>query len=179
MLRGGRPATERTLKKLTDPSAASDKLGTPAGSPVASRAESHLEKAARILAAALERNAHKPVVMDIRAVTSFADVFLLVSGRSDRQVRAIADAIVEALHAAGDDPLGVEGMEEGRWVLIDCNDVVVHVFDPETRELYALERLWSDATPIPLASLGLEPSAIAAAGALDEDAVAAERVDGV
>ena len=123
-----------------------------------------LAKVTRILEAALERNAELPLVMDIREVTSFADSFVLLSGRSDRQVRAIAESIVHALRAGDDAPLGIEGMDEGRWVLIDCNDVIVHVFEPEMRDLYALERLWSDAPVVDLLALGLDPAALEAAG---------------
>ena len=123
-----------------------------------------LAKAARILEAALERNAQLPVVLDVHEITSFADVFVLLSGRSDRQVRAIAEAVAERLRQDGDEPLGIEGMEEGRWVLIDCNDVIVHVFEPEMRDLYALERLWSDAPVVDLLELGLDAAALEAAG---------------
>ncbi len=73
---------------------------------------------------------------------------MIATGRSDRQVRAIADAIDEALRAAGEKPLGTEGTEEGRWVLMDCDDVIVHVFLREVRQHYDLERLWSDAPRI-------------------------------
>ena len=125
----------------------------------------HLAKAARILEAALERNAQQPVVLDVHGVTSFADVFVLLSGRSDRQVRAIADAIALRMREEGDEPLGIEGMEDGRWVLIDCNDVIVHVFEPEMRDVYALERLWSDAPSVDLRSLGFDAAALEAAGA--------------
>lgn len=127
-------------------------------------ARTDLAKVARILEAALERNAQMPLVMDIREVTSFADAFVLLSGRSDRQVRAIAESIIDALREAGDVPLGVEGLEDGRWVLIDCNDVIVHIFEPEMRDLYALERLWSDAPTVDLLELGLDPVALEAAG---------------
>ena len=126
-------------------------------------ARTDLAKVARILDAALERNAQMPLVMDIREVTSFADAFVLLSGRSDRQVRAIAESIIDALREAGDVPLGVEGLEDGRWVLIDCNDVIVHIFEPEMRDLYALERLWSDAPNVDLLELGLDPAAREAA----------------
>ena len=105
-----------------------------------------------------------PLVMDIRGVTSFADAFVLLSGRSARQARAIAESIVDALRDADDPPLGVEGIDDGRWVLIDCNDVIVHVFETEMRDLYALERLWSDAASIDLAELGMSREAIEAAG---------------
>jgi ribosome-associated protein len=117
----------------------------------------------RILEAALERGALDPLMLDIREVASFADTFVLLTGRSDRQSRAIADSIVDALHEHGDAPLGVEGMREGRWILIDCNDVIVHVFEPEMRELYSLERLWSDAPIVDLIELGVSASALEAA----------------
>jgi len=107
-----------------------------------------LEKAKLIVDAAIERKAQRPVALDVREVTSYADTFVVVSGRSTRQVRAIADSIIQALKAAGEPPLGVEGLGEEHWVLIDAGDVVVHVFDPETRDHYALERLWSDAPEI-------------------------------
>ena len=107
-------------------------------------------KVERIVEAALERKAEKPVALDVHEVSSFADAFVIVSGRSDRQVRAIADHIGRTLKGMGEPPLGVEGVDEGRWVLMDCNDVIVHVFDPEMREHYDLERLWSDAPELPL-----------------------------
>ena len=101
--------------------------------------------------------------MDIHEVTSFADFFVILSGRSDRQVRAIGESIVDALRENGDTPLGVEGLDEGRWVLIDCDDVIVHVFESEIRDLYALERLWSDAPSVDLNELGINPNVIEAA----------------
>jgi ribosome-associated protein len=137
-----------------------------------------LSKAARLVEAALERGAQMPIVMDVSLVTSFADAFVLLSGRSDRQVRAIAEAIMKQLQDAGDAPLGVEGLDDGRWVLIDCNDVVVHVFEPEMRDLYALERLWSDAPSADLVALGLDPVALAEAGTPLEREVAATRTIG-
>jgi ribosome-associated protein len=115
-------------------------------------------KATRIVEAALERKAERPVVLDMRELTAYADSFIILSGRSDRQVRSIADAIVHALKAVGDVPLGIEGLEDGNWVLIDCNDAIVHVFDPETREKYDLERLWQDAPRLNLEIEGLDPS---------------------
>ena len=104
-----------------------------------------LERSRGIAEAALDRKAKDVLALDVRGLTSFADSFVLASGSSDRQVRAIADAILEATRASGDAPLGVEGYDEGRWVLIDLNDVVVHVFLEEVREHYDLERLWGDA----------------------------------
>jgi len=107
-----------------------------------------IDKTRIIVAAALERKAEAPVALEVGELTSYADAFVILTGRPDRQVRAIVDAILGKLKELGETPLGVEGMEESRWVLIDLGDVIVHVFDDETREAYALERLWSDAKPI-------------------------------
>ena len=101
-------------------------------------------KAKWIVEAALERKAERAVALDMRSLTSYADSFVILTGRSDRQVRSIAENVVKRLKERGDAPLGVEGMNDGRWVLIDANDVIVHVFDPEARVRYDLERLWSD-----------------------------------
>ena len=115
------------------------------------------QKATLIVEAALERKAERPIVLDMRELTAYADTFVILSGRSDRQVRSIADAIVHALKSNGEQPLGVEGLEDGNWVLIDCNDAIVHVFDPETRERYDLERLWRDAPRLDLEIEGVNP----------------------
>jgi ribosome-associated protein len=124
-------------------------------------------KARWIVEAALERKAERPIALDMRALTSYADSFLILSGRSDRQVRSIAEAIVEALKSHGEPPLGVEGLDDGNWVLIDCNDAIVHIFDPETRVQYDLERLWRDAPRIDLQIEGLDPDP--AAEPLEQD----------
>lgn len=104
-----------------------------------------LEKARIIVEAALDRKAEDVLALDVRELVSFADSFVIATGGSDRHVRAIVDGIEEALRARGEKPLGVEGSEEGRWVLIDCDDAVVHVFLRDVRQHYDLERLWSDA----------------------------------
>jgi ribosome-associated protein len=104
-----------------------------------------IARASRVVEAALELKAEDVVALDVRNVTSFADTFVLATGRSDRQVRAIAEAILEAVGARGESALGVEGMQEGRWVLLDLGDVIVHVFQPQVRSHYDLDRLWSDA----------------------------------
>ena len=101
--------------------------------------------------AALEKKAQDLVALDVHELTSFTDAFLIATGTSDRHVRSVADALVAASQASGKTPLGVEGYEEGRWVLIDLNDVVVHVFQEEVRKYYDLERLWGDAPAIALA----------------------------
>ena len=109
---------------------------------------SRLAKLRLAFEAAQSKVAEDPLALDVREVVSFADTFLILTGRSDRHVRAIADAVVEALGARGEDPLGVEGTEEGRWALLDFGDLIVHVFQREVRQSYALERLWSDAAVI-------------------------------
>jgi ribosome-associated protein len=104
-----------------------------------------LAKAARIAQAAVDRKAENLVALDMRGVVPFADVFILASGNSGRHVRAIADAVEESASALGERPLGVEGYDEARWILLDLGDVIVHVFQPAVREHYDLERLWSEA----------------------------------
>jgi ribosome-associated protein len=102
----------------------------------------------RLAEAAAARKAQDLVALDVHELTSFADAFLLATGTSDRHVRSVADAVLEASEGMGTSALGVEGYDEGRWVLIDLNDVVVHVFQEEVREYYDLERLWGDAPVI-------------------------------
>ena len=81
-------------------------------------------------------------------LTTMADYFIICSGRSDRQVQALSGAILDELRDDGVRALGVEGLETARWVLIDYGAVIVHVFAPEEREYYGLERLWNKATPV-------------------------------
>ena len=109
------------------------------------KAGERLDKLAAITEAALDRKAEDIVVLDVRELTSFADTFVIVTASSDRRARSIADAITESAKHLGDQPLGVEGHDEGRWVLVDLGDVIVHVFQDEVRREYDLERLWSDA----------------------------------
>ena len=117
-----------------------------------------LTKAKWIVEAALELKAERAIVLDMRQLTAYADTFIILTGRSDRQTRAIADSIIRDLKDRNDPPLGVEGMDDGNWVLIDCNDAIVHVFDPETRIQYNLERLWRDAPRVDLGIPGLDPN---------------------
>ena len=84
-----------------------------------------IDKARAIVEAALDLKAEQIVALDMRPLSSFADVFVIASGRSDRHVRSIAEAVARRLHELGDAPLGMEGQQEGRWVLIDANDVFV------------------------------------------------------
>jgi ribosome-associated protein len=100
--------------------------------------------------AALDKKALEPVLLDVSGATSYTDFILVVSGRSDRQVQAIADAVVERMGADRVKALGVEGTREGHWVLLDFGDVVVHVFYHPLREFYDLEGLWIDAPRVML-----------------------------
>ena len=93
----------------------------------------------------LERKASEVVVLDLRGISSATDYFLIASGGSDIQVKAIADHVIDELKKEGERPAHVEGLDSGRWVLIDYIDFVVHVFHPEAREFYQLEGLWGDA----------------------------------
>ncbi|MEW6751046.1 MAG: ribosome silencing factor [Candidatus Latescibacterota bacterium] len=92
-----------------------------------------------------DRKALDILLMDLRSLTDAADYFVLCTGTSDQHVRSLADSLVESLTAVGDAPWHVEGYATRRWVLIDCVDIVVHVFRQEARQFYALERLWGDA----------------------------------
>jgi len=107
-------------------------------------------KLATIVEAALERKADDVVGLDVREISSFADTFIIATGTSDRHVRSVADSIAAALKAHGEPPMGIEGYDEGRWVLVDCSDTIVHIFQSEIREHYDLERLWSDAPVLEL-----------------------------
>ncbi len=97
------------------------------------------------VAACEGRKAQDGVVLDLRHLSDAADYFVVVSGTSDTHVRAIADHVIETLAAAGIRPYQVEGLNQGRWVLVDYVDTVVHVFHPTLRSFYQLEGLWGDA----------------------------------
>jgi ribosome-associated protein len=94
---------------------------------------------------ALDRKAEEVLALDLRGISSATDFFLLATGNSDIQVKAIADRIIDELKKEGVRPNHVEGLQGGRWVLIDYVDWVVHVFHPAAREFYQLEHLWGDA----------------------------------
>ncbi len=102
------------------------------------------------LKAAIEKKAQDPILIELKGIASFTDYFLLCTGKSDRQVQAIAQAIEESLKKNGIRPLGREGMREGKWILMDYEDVVVHIFLEPMRRFYDLEGLWIDAPRIDL-----------------------------
>ena len=98
--------------------------------------------------AALDKKALDVVVLDLRNTPAFTDFFVLCSGQNQRQVKAIADAVEEALRATKVRPAHIEGYERADWVLMDFFTFIVHVFTPQTRAFYSLERLWGDAERI-------------------------------
>lgn len=104
------------------------------------------ELAQKIAHAALEKKAHDIQLLDLRGLVSYTDYFVICSANNERQTKAIHDEIRETLkEQTGIAPHRAEGLREGRWVLIDYVDVIVHIFMPETRTFYRLERLWADA----------------------------------
>ena len=115
--------------------------------------------------AADSKKAEGIVVLEIGPMSSVADHFLICSAASDRQVRAIADAIAAELTQHGEKPLAIEGYQKGTWVLIDSADLIVHIFDDDTRRFYDLERLWYRAARVEVPGVALalpQPSASAA-----------------
>ena len=107
----------------------------------------------------LDKKALDVQVLHIAPLTSIADYLVIGSAESDRQTRAIADSVADALSHVGQRPLSLEGTTTGQWVLIDFGDVVAHVFRQDTRSHYALERLWSDARSIPVPDNASTPTA--------------------
>jgi ribosome-associated protein len=101
-----------------------------------------------VLTAVMGKKALDIIVLDVSGLTSLADSFIICSGRSNRQVTAIAEFIRTDLKKKEVAPLSVEGLQEGHWVLMDYGDVVIHVFYDDVRRFYDLEGLWSDAPRI-------------------------------
>jgi ribosome-associated protein len=132
--------------------------------PVATRASSAQLDQARELAmaaleAALEKKALMPVLIDVSGMASYTDFIGIVSGRSDRQVEAIADGVSQFMKSRGRRVIGHEGSGNGRWTLLDYGEIVIHVFYHPVREFYDLESLWIDA---PRVKLAVPPDAILA-----------------
>ena len=95
-----------------------------------------------VLTALDEMKAVNIKLLDVRGLTDIADAMIVASGTSDRHVRAIADRVIEKARDTGRRPLGVEGQRDGEWVLVDLQDVLLHVMLPRVREFYAIEQLW-------------------------------------
>jgi ribosome-associated protein len=128
------------LKKAKAPQAPSDSLASDAAR----------ELAVAIAIAALDKKAVGLEVLDVAGKVDYADFLVLMTGRSDRQVQALAQGIEDALRQKGKRPLSVEGLPHASWVLMDFGDVVVHVFQDDARSSYDLDGLWMDARRIPL-----------------------------
>ena len=124
------------------------------GAPPAARSGAELAEtralAVMAMEAALDKRALEPVLIDVSSMGSYTDFIGIVSGRSDRQVDAIADGICQALKARGLYPLGQEGSGSGRWTLLDFGAFVIHVFYHPVREFYDLESLWIEAPRVKL-----------------------------
>ncbi len=115
---------------------------------VQSRLLSSLERACLSARVAADNKGRGITVLDLRAITPLYDYFVLVTGGSRRQIHTLAEEIDAALHESGDSRLAIEGYEASKWVVQDYGDVVVHVFDPATRDYFSLEDLWADAPKV-------------------------------
>ena len=137
--------------------------------------ERSLQLAKVAAVAAEEKIAAKVMAIDVSDQMPLTDVFVLASAASERQVGSIVDEVEDRLRELGCKPLRREGQREGRWVLIDFGDIIVHVQHEEEREYYALERLWKDCPEVDLGAVDLLPRPVAKAqadpGGPDEDSV--------
>ncbi len=116
-------------------------------------AEAVLELAVRSLVA---QKAQEPLILEVKGLSSIGDYFIICSGTSKRHVQALAGHLQDALEEAGVKPLGVEGLEDGHWVLLDYIDVVIHLFIRPLREFYDLEGLWLEAPRLPVENFTLD-----------------------
>ncbi len=112
--------------------------------------EESLAKAFLSVQAAANKKAENIRILDLKELSSFTDYFVVCSGQSDRQVQAIADSVVIQLKEDGFTPISMEGYREGRWILVDYGDVVIHVFLDALRDYYDIEQLWHDAKKVPI-----------------------------
>jgi ribosome-associated protein len=116
-------------------------------------------RALRCARAAIDKKAENTKILDLTEISSFTDYFVIASGMSDRQVQAISDSVQNVMDEAGQELLSIEGYADGRWVLMDFGDIVVHVFLDPLREYYDLESLWSDAPTVKIPSEFYGPGA--------------------
>lgn len=168
--RGAAPTSKRpsaTSKRPAAKGAAPAATKAPRKKPVAvappvldraaQQRESARELAKWIAAAGIDRKAERIEIIDVGEKVDYADFIVLMSGRSDRQVRSIAEGVAEALRERGVRATNIEGLSQGHWVLVDFSDVVVHVFLEEARSYYDLESLWMDARRVPVEGAVLPP----------------------
>jgi ribosome-associated protein len=121
-------------------------------------AERSLQLALAAARTADENRGQDIVVLDMRSITPVFDYFVIVTGNSRRQLHAISEEIDRTLEKdLGDKRMGIEGYSESRWILLDYGSVVIHIFDEETREFYALEEFWGNAERVPLPFIKTEP----------------------
>jgi ribosome-associated protein len=135
-----RAAPARAANKRSAP--ASTARPAPAGSRRKAKAPPLARLAQVVLDALADMKAVDVKALDVRGITDITDTMVVASGTSDRHVKSIADRVVQRCKEAGFRPYGIEGERDGEWVLLDLNDVVLHVMLPRVREFYALEKLW-------------------------------------
>ena len=116
------------------------------------------QRLASVVEAARSKKAFRIRLLDVTGIASFTDTFAFMSGGSDRQNRAIAEAIEEALKVQGVRPLSTEGGSTGNWILLDYGDLIIHVMDEDTRSFYNLEGLWKEGRELALPSEDLPPA---------------------
>lgn len=148
-----RPGTAKPAGTPRRRVTADDVTGAPGAAPatplkLVKRSKKLPAEIARAVRAALDKKAQDVVVLDLRNTPAFTDFFVLCSGLNNRQVKAIADAVDETLRELKLRPAHTEGYERAEWVLMDYFNFIVHVFTPQTRAFYGLERLWGDAEKI-------------------------------
>ena len=141
--RDWQPVLQRKEKTPLTPIAAPRARARRVPEPVSEKRVDATETLRLILARLDDMKAEDTVTIDLTGKTSIADAMVVTSGRSNRHVTSIADSAVEGLHKAGLKGIRVEGKKNGDWVLIDAGDVIVHVFRPEVRAFYDLEKMWA------------------------------------
>ena len=130
--------------------AQADTVPQPLGQPLAGLAHRQSREIVDIVMASLDDDkAEDAIVIDLDGKTTIADAMIIATGRSARQVGSMADHLLQKLKAAGIGPVQIEGRTQGDWVLIDAGDVVVHLFRPEVRAFYGLEKMWGDDMAVP------------------------------
>ncbi len=143
------PANRTTTKRARPAASAAPKAAAAPKRPRKKAVATAAAKAAArppltdlVVAALEDMKAQNVIVLDVRGVTDVADSIVIASGTSDRHVKSLAANVYEKAKAAGTRPMGMEGEKEGEWVLVDLQDVIVHVMLPRVREFYGLEKLW-------------------------------------
>ena len=150
------PVADRSIEQermIVDSSSAGSRAAS------ASQSDRALERALVAARTADDNRGRDIAILDLRELTTFFDYFVIVTGTSRRQLHAISEEIDDALEKGmGDRRMGIEGYDESRWILLDYGDVVIHMFEPETRAYYALEQLWAQAKRVPFEPRFAPPS---------------------